>query len=1273
LEFDDSTLLYSIVHDIYERVKIENALRASEEKYRNIFETVQDAYYEASPEGIILNISPAIENISKGQFTRDDLIGKPFVLFYSDPDVKNTFYINLMIHGRVNDYELTLLNKDGSVVPVAITSTLVFDIEGNPLKIIGSIRDISERKIVEEMVRTSEDKYRRDLVLLNSIFESPIDIIVFSLDTNYCYTAFTKYHVDIMKAIWGMDIQSGMNMLDLISNPDDRQKAKSNFDRAFMGEHFVLIEEYGDDVLLRTYYDNYYSSVRNGDGEIIGVSVFVIDATERTQAVLKLAQSEDRFSQVVAQSQEVVWEVDTEGLYTYVSPMAKDVYGYAPEELVGKLHFYDIFPEKEREQVKEAAFEIFSRKRDIRSFVNKVVKPDSSEIILLTNGIPIVDTHNNLVGYRGIDANVTEQKRAEENLLKVDRLRSVISNINHAIIFERSKEKLLEKVCNIAIVSGKFQMAWIGLVNEETQKVEPYKVDGFDNGYLSQVTPISVLDSLELRGPTVAAIHEGNPFICNDIENDPRMALWKDEALKRNYRSNITIPIKQFGEILGVLSLYSTQPNLFNSDEVELLVAVVDNISNALLAIETENERSLAEAELRKLSRAVEQCPVSIIITDIEGNIEYANPKACKTTGYTFNELIGQNPRIFKSGEISKDNYLSLWETISTGKEWYGTFHNKMKTGELYWESATIAPVTDEQGTITHYVGIKEDITQRKKSEEENRDLNENLELRIRERTQQLDEMNSDLHQEIEERKRLDEALTASEQSYKTVVENINEIIFQTDVKGLWLFLNKSWEEVTGFTVNESLGQLFVNYVHPDDKQLNLDLFASLINRDKDYFRHEIRYLTKDGGFRWIELFARLGINENDEIIGTYGTLQDITERKIADDEIRKARLEAEQANTAKSEFLSRMSHELRTPMNSILGFAQILEMGELDLGQKMGVSHILNSGKHLLSLINEVLDISRIEAGHLSMSVEPIKINNILEEMLEVMRPLAFERQIDLTLVPSSDNQLFVNFDRQSLKQVMLNLLSNAIKYNKPLGSVVVKTQLIPPTDEGKAFIRISIVDTGVGLSAVDIPKIFTPFERVGADKTGIEGAGLGLAVVKKIIDVMGGFISVESSLGKGSTFLIDLPRAEIQLNNLQKLELLSDANSKYVKRRRTVLYIEDNASNIELVKQILLIQRPDIQLISDGNGTQAVRLATEYKPDLILLDLNLPDIHGSEVIKLLLADKKTKNIPVVVISADAMHLQVEKLIEAGAKTYLTKPLVVVDFSKVIDEYIYN
>jgi len=289
---------------------------------------------------------------------------------------------------------------------------------------------------------------------------------------------------------------------------------------------------------------------------------------------------------------------------------------------------------------------------------------------------------------------------------------------------------------------------------------------------------------------------------------------------------------------------------------------------------------------------------------------------------------------------------------------------------------------------------------------------------------------------------------------------------------------------------------------------------------------------------------------------------------------------------------------------------------------------------------------------------------------MIDTIQPLANTREVQLILIDSAVNSEYIKADRQRLKQVLMNLINNAVKYNRIGGSISIRTEIMPVRNN-KEYIRISVTDTGTGIRETDISKLFMPFERIGAEFTGAEGSGLGLTVVKKLMDAMHGEIGLESKFGVGSTFWIELQHVESQLKNAEKTNRSANPDSESGNKKGTILCIEDNVSNIELVEQILFSQRPGIQLTVTTNGKSAVDLAVLHKPDLILLDLNLPDIHGKDVLTLLMADERTTDIPVIVISADAMPQQLERLLKGGARKYMTKPLDVSLFLKTIDMYI--
>jgi signal transduction histidine kinase/ActR/RegA family two-component response regulator len=387
----------------------------------------------------------------------------------------------------------------------------------------------------------------------------------------------------------------------------------------------------------------------------------------------------------------------------------------------------------------------------------------------------------------------------------------------------------------------------------------------------------------------------------------------------------------------------------------------------------------------------------------------------------------------------------------------------------------------------------------------------------------------------------------------------------------------------------------------------------------------------------------------------------EVENRKRVEEALTSAREEAERANRAKSEFLSRMSHELRTPLNAILGFGQLLDMEDLDPEQRDAVAHILKAGRHLLDLVNEVLDISRIEADRLSLSIEPVPVAVVVSEVLELIKPLADGRGVSLATFVESETA-HVNADAQRLKQVLLNLLSNAVKYNRPQGSVSVR--LDSPAAER---VRVAVTDTGPGITEDQLEHLFTPFHRLGVQDTQVEGTGLGLALSKRLVDALGGTLGVDSTPGVGSCFWVELAAASAPEAQFSESTGRLAAQSHDHETRRTILYIEDNLANIRLVERILA-GHPDLELLTSMQATLGLDLAREHRPDLVLLDLHLPDMEGEEALRRLRAAPETSAAEIVVVSADATDERVKRLLAVGANDYLTKPLDVHKFKDLLE-----
>lgn len=457
--------------------------------------------------------------------------------------------------------------------------------------------------------------------------------------------------------------------------------------------------------------------------------------------------------------------------------------------------------------------------------------------------------------------------------------------------------------------------------------------------------------------------------------------------------------------------------------------------------------------------------------------------------------------------------------------------------------------------------------------------------------------------------------------------------------------------------------------------------------------KYDIRRPESEGGGFEVRYWSPL----NSPVLAANGTLayiihrvEDVTEfvrlkelemeqqQLTAELQVRTAQMEAEifqrsrelqdangrlrAADSAKSEFLSRMSHELRTPLNAVLGFAQLLEMDDLTSEQRESTQQILKAGRHLLALINEVLDISRIESGSLGLSIEPVGVGDLVQETLDLVQPIAGSRNITLRVEGPDGLARHVLADRQRLKQVILNLLANAVKYNYEGGMATLSWR---PSSADR--LRIEVADTGPGISPERAHELFTPFERLGAEQSEVEGTGLGLALSKRLVEMMGGTIGFESAPGRGTNFFVELPMTE---DIVDRAEMVAEVAPKVASDPvpRTLVYIEDNLDNLRLVERIFA-HRPNLKIIPALQGALGLELVREHRPDLVLLDLNLPDMPGEQVLQRLGEDPRTREMPVVVISADATPGQIQRLKAAGARDYLTKPLDIQKFVEVIDE----
>jgi PAS domain S-box-containing protein len=512
------------------------------------------------------------------------------------------------------------------------------------------------------------------------------------------------------------------------------------------------------------------------------------------------------------------------------------------------------------------------------------------------------------------------------------------------------------------------------------------------------------------------------------------------------------------------------------------------------------------------------------------------------------------------------------------------------------------------------------------------------------------------------EQKLLDQRLRDQQFYTRSLIESNIDALMTTDPAGTITDVNKQMEALTGCTRDELIGAPFKNYfTDPERAEAGIKRVLSG-SKVTDY---ELTARTRDGKETVVSYNATTFHDRDRKLQGVFAAARDVTERKRFEHalqennvELERARAAAEKANLAKSDFLSSMSHELRSPLNAILGFAQLIisDSPAPTPAQAASIDQILHAGWYLLELINEILDLAQIESGKLALSLEPTSIAEVMFECQAMIEPQGQKRGITMTF-PKFDAPHFVDADRTRLKQVLINLLSNAIKYNQTNGTVVV--DCVASAER----VRVSVKDVGAGLSPDLLAQLFQPFNRLGRETGAEEGTGIGLVMSKRLVEMMGGLIGVESTVGMGSVFWFELNSASVPLElDAEQPAVIAQAQVHNGAPRRTLLYVEDNPANLKLVER-LIARRPDMRLLTATNGSLGVQLARANHPDLILMDINLPGISGIEALKILREDAATARIPVVALSANAMPRDVEKGLQAGFFRYLTKPIKIQEF----------
>jgi PAS domain S-box-containing protein len=1229
--------------DITERKRAELA----HSYFTAIAQSSEDAIVGASPDSTIISWNRGAEQLYG--YRAEEVIGKPFTILVP-PDKVTEFQQHrqtLIKNGHSTLAETIRVRKDGTRVEVSVRVSPVFDSSNNIIGVCAIARDISERRAVERLQAR-----------MASMVESSDDAII-SSDLNGIITTWNR----AAEELYGYTADEIIGQSTTVLVPVERAAEKTAvLQKLARGEKVRNAEsEHIRKNGQRFYVSVTVSPLWGADGNVGGISIIARDITERKRAESALRLSEERFQRVSRATNDTIWDWDVSTNVLWWSHSFESFFGFHPSDIeptidwwTGRIHPDDV------DRVTESLHSVLQADGEVWSEEYRFRKADNSYADIFDRGYVFRDETGKAVRMTGSMLDISARKRSEEELL-------------------RTKDELEKRV---AERTADLQTAYEDLYAElkERNRVEVALRDSeqkFRSVIQSAHDAIVLADSTDIIRDWNTGAERLFGYRHDEIIGKP-VTLLMPQRYRASHQQGISrVSSGGMPKILDQTIEFEGLRRDGREFPLELSLTSWTVGSETFYAafMRDITQRKQAEANLARslslLRATLESTADGIMVQNGHGKIE------------------NYNQRFLEMWDIPQD-MVDLDDSERLLEFALGQVKNRDIFERRFWElhydheSESHDVVEFEDGRVFERYSIPQrvegrsigrvwsfrDVTQRIAAEQELRQR-----ARQQEAVAELGQRaltGTDLDLLMDGTPRLVAAtLDVEVSSVLEILPGGEEMLCRAGIgwrdgivghykapatmdtmagyalhTGLPVILEDTNTEAR-FRVSEAIKEHRI-----------LSGMAVIIQTESEPFGVLSAYTTQQRAFTQDDIHF---------LHAVANVLASAIERQRSEDALRSARDEAERANRAKSGFLSRMSHELRTPLNAILGFGQILEIQKLTPQQHESVGHILKGGQHLLGLINEVLDISKVEEGHLALSIEPVNLWEVVHETVELVRPIAVSHHINLAEALPEFGHLYVMADRQRLKQVLLNLLSNAVKYNRDGGEVTVMCGTV-----AENRLRLEVHDTGIGITSDDREKLFTPFERLNAVKTGIEGTGLGLALSKRLIEAMNGTLDVASSTSAGSVFYVELPLTESPVEYAQRAEesLRSQRHSPGTEDAFILLVIEDNVSNLRLIEAILE-NRPAVELQGAMQGTMGLELAQQHQPDLILLDLNLPDISGDEVLKRLQQKSETREIPVVVCSADATSAQIKRLLAAGAKQYLTKPINVVEFLGVLDEAI--
>jgi len=1024
-------------------------------------------------------------------------------------------------------------------------------------------------------------------------------------------------------------------------------------------------------------YDWHASFLRGERGQVNGRIFTFNDITKRHQAEEQLR----KLSRAVEQSGSSIIITDLEGNIEFVNPAFSRITGYAPAEAMGQN------PRilKSGRQPPETYQELWGAISRGHVWQGELLnKKKNGELYWEAATIsPVKDAAGATTHYLAIKEDITQRKQTEAAHQRAEAETRLLLSLTRGISEAPDFLTALDTALNLAgeHAGWTFGEAWLprqdGSALENSRLC--YYRDESDEALQAFNRSSQTFTFAPGAGMPGRVWVSRRPEWRQNISDQPEESYHRVKlARQAGLKATLGVPILAGNnEVVAVAVFYMDRSHAEDRRLVELVTAVATQLGAAL-------QQKQAEEQIRKLSRAIEQSANAILITNLEGAIEFVNPAFSRATGYAAAEVIGQNPRILQSGHHSPQMYREMWQRLSQGEVWQGEMLNRKKNGELYWEMATISPVKDKTGNTTHYLAIKEDISQRKQAEAILQKTYQELEARVDE----LSRLN-DIIQILSGAADLSDALHLVARTMTHLFDTFQCGIALLDAEQNSLILAAQYStkpnqpNIIGAVIPLE-GNVYNQQVMATGKPV----YIPQVQTDP-LTAPAIRDLMREQG---IYSLLILPLRARGEVIGTIGIDVDRPGREFSEDEIRlaqtvagqiasvianalllderqKAVEAAEAANKAKSVFLANMSHELRTPMNAILGFAQLMQRDAgLTPKQRDNLGVIGRSGEHLLALINDVLEMSKIEAGRMTLNTSSFDLRQLLDNVISMLAMKADGKGLSLTAVHDPTLPQYARTDENKLRQILINLLGNAIKFTAS-GSITLRARCEKGHSEAGAQKRdaagllararshtliFEVTDTGPGIPPDRLETIFDPFIQAESDH-GQQGTGLGLPISRRFAELMGGGMSVHSQVGRGSTFTFDIRAEPASVAGAARPETprrvtgLAPGQPAY-----RILLVEDNEANRELLTQLL--QPLGFEVRGAANGREGVDATLGWRPHLIFMDMRMPVMGGLEATRLIKAQRP--NVPVIALTAGAFLQDRDAAIAAGCDDFMPKPV---------------